>query len=166
MVCAVRLSIKQCSLTQQSALLSPLANALTAFAFDLLLAQFTLAVNYQSAPDQNEEGKYQVTVSSSGRSNLAPSSDALRPVIGEDGMITSWRCQEDFGLAEAHECPGHQTDLYSCTCQFPIVFQLPCRHILHLHIVHQVLPLKFQCSKFWHVQLMTLRRPAIWTVAF
>jgi hypothetical protein len=148
-VCAIRLSIRQhcSSFLQHSSLVAPLATKITPYAFDLLQAQYNMAMNYRS--EETECGKFKVVVndiiSSAARENT------FRPVVSENGLITSWRCHDDFGLSDSYECAGHLTDLTTCTCQYPNVFKLPCRHIFHLHIVQQRDSLTFECGQCWKV---------------
>ena len=81
---------------------------------------------------------------------LRPS--ALSTVTNDDGSVTSSQCNADFGLGDA-DAAGHIATLHDCSCQFPSVFGLPCRHVLHLHTQQQTTTLQYECAKRWATRL-------------
>ena len=123
-------------------LLHELQGKLTAYAFDLVMSQFALSIGYNSTPTWDTDS---FLVSYAGITKVT----SFTPVLSEEGMITSWQCDADFGLGDFPGRAGHLTTLSHCTCQYPIVFQLPCRHILHLHFQQQKTSLEFIYSPRW-----------------
>lgn len=135
--------------------LCELQSTLTGYAFDLVMSQFSLSVGYCSSPNDTWEG----ALSDSLDSFVVKYAGAIKrtaftPVLTEDGTITSWQCDADFGLGDFPGHAGHIATLRTCSCQFGNVFQLPCRHMLHLHLQQQVTALQFECSSRW------VRKPA------
>ena len=148
--------------------LKALQATLTPFAYEIVLAQFALAVKYKSQAADGDDllDDLQVfTVHSTNDVSMVGST----PIVGEDGLVNSWQCRADFGLADVSrfsgleqtwddalqdrpEAAGHRTTLEHCSCQFPKVFGLPCRHILHIHIVQQCSEMCFHTDERWNVR--------------
>ena len=128
-----------CNLPGFMQILQPL---LSPFAFELVSAQFARAIQYKSTPADEDS----FLVVHNGASSVTRD---LVPVLNDDGTVTSWQCNLDFGLGDDAHSAGHLTTLKSCTCQFPNVFGLPCAHILCLHIQQQCTSLSFSCSQHW-----------------
>ena len=124
------------------ALLNELQVKLTAYAFELVMSQFALSIGYNSSP--TDDGSFLVTYQGTTKAT------SFTPVLSDEGMITSWQCDADFGLGDFPGRAGHMTTLLDCTCQYPTVFQLPCRHILYLHFQQQKSSLEFFCSPRWY----------------
>ena len=159
---AVRLNLRQLALSTVPPMIQPYKQRLTPYAVELLMAQYSLSASYQSTP---EGDAFRVTYA--GNYNI----HGFTPTVDEDGNITSWQCQSDFGVGEFQhpQIAGHVANFTSCTCQYPQVFRLPCRHILHLHVTQQQSTLHFEICERWHVKnqddvaskLFTLRASAL-----
>ena len=104
-----------------------LQHTLTPYAVDLM-TQFGMSVSNRPTPEQENDTYYLVEYAGDAKF------DKFTPVAQDDGSTVSWHCDSDFGLGDFPGHAGHITSLYDCTCQYPSVFRLPCRHILHLHM--------------------------------
>ena len=134
-------------------LLQPLQSTLTPYAFELVMAQFALSVSYKSTLLQDTEdfdalGVEEYLVQYNGTLRVS----GLSPVTNDDGSVTSWQCNADFGLGDA-DAAGHIATLIDCSCQFPSVFRLPCRHVLHLHTQQQQTTLQYVFDERWATRL-------------
>ena len=133
-------------------LLAGLQLVLTPHAFDLLMTQFNMSIKYKSAPapdcDPNDPVAEYHVVQYTGETKI----DNFTPVARDDGSTVSWQCDADFGIGDFSGHAGHRTSLRDCTCQYPSVFGLPCRHILHLHTLGQEEELQYECSQFWYAK--------------
>ena len=122
-----------------AAYLLPVVNKLTPYAVDLLKAQLAQSTHYASGKDalndnfaDDDNDIYQLT-------RLQPATaNVNRPTTNEDGTFRSWQSDEDFGLTDSSTLPDRVTSRLQCSCQYPKVYQLPCRHMLALWQRHQV----------------------------
>ena len=133
-------------------LLKGLELILTPHAFELLMTQFNMSLKYKSAPapdcDTNDPVPEYYVVQYAEKTTI----DNFTPVARDDGSTVSWQCDADFGIGDFPAHAGHRTSLRDCTCQYPSVFGLPCRHILHLHTLQQEEELHYECSQFWYAK--------------
>ena len=106
------------------------------FAIDLLISQSKQALMYKSTlllPDVEGDDEYMVT-----RLPDSTSQPAM-PQLDEQGYITCFTCDDDFGVAsnDGDLNIGRYTTLTRCSCQYLKAWGVPCRHIIHLYITLQ-----------------------------
>lgn len=137
------------------ALISFFEDKVNPYAFTLLLGQHALAMKYKSSREvtdlEYEEAgwdepprfpNYMVEVRNpSPQANRQNDDYANLPMTSNGSVDWDNHCgKEDFG-EESHEFVSkfvHKANLLDCSCQFPSAFGgLPCRHMIHLHIVQQ-----------------------------
>jgi hypothetical protein len=102
---------------------------LTEYAFDLLMSQYSQALMYKAELKEGEADLYSVKRQVSG--------DVVLP--DSDRHNDAYECSLDFGVHGSADVKknGRVASLNGCSCQFPIVFKLPCRHMFTISIVCQ-----------------------------
>ena len=115
---------------------------LTAYAFDLLLSQFCMCLEYTvnvcDAPcitmDHARDSSCKFKVSHP--SQTEHGSVECPPIDSTTGLPSDYSCDSDIGLADHAQ---HRTcTLSTCSCLLPVSLGVPCRHILALHLALRV----------------------------
>ena len=104
---------------------------LTAYGFDLLVAQTSQALNYDvvEVEDHMVNGcqVYKVTY------NCATSSTVAFK-LNEEGVPQSYEDPMDLGLSDIPAAKWHLTTANECSCQLSVALRMVCRHMLSLRI--------------------------------
>jgi hypothetical protein len=109
-------------------ILAPLATILTGWALDVLRAQAAQAQHYLVIPIQRS-ASFKVQ-------RIAPAAQQ-KLIFDNVGNISSFVNDDDFGV-NADESSSRITTATKCSCQFPICWGLPCRHIFAVMVRQQM----------------------------
>jgi hypothetical protein len=122
-------------------IVAELENILTPAAFEVVKEQALLAGVYYIREDAVLENTWRVY--------FKPERE------GEDDMSSTPTTTEDIAFATEveegrdHRSQGHLVTLIACSCQFPTMRGLPCRHIIKAHMHSQCARLFFKCAPLW-----------------
>ena len=120
-----------------------IAESLTPAAFDILREQALLSGSYYICDEPGEERAWRVSFTiqeACDDRRIEPASDADRGDILFASTIEGGR---------DHRPRGHITTLLTCSCQFPTMRGIPCRHIIKAHIHARCTSFQFIFAPLW-----------------
>ena len=122
--------------------LERIASSLSIFPRVLLNAQAALVLQYQCVPSNNcdevnlpEDEKYYLVVHANAGGELASHSLLRKKSECTLSDYADFNKEVDHGVPSnlgVIKSNGHQTSLKRCSCQYPMVMGLPCRHMLRV----------------------------------
>jgi hypothetical protein len=122
--------------------LERIASSLNIFPRVLLNAQAALVLQYQCVPSNNcdevnlpEDEKYYLVVHANAGGELASHSLLRKKSECTLSDYADFNKEVDHGVPSnlgVIKSNGHQTSLKRCSCQYPMVMGLPCRHMLRV----------------------------------
>lgn len=104
--------------------ITALSERLTAYALVLFKVQLQQSQFYAVDAVPETEGVFTVT--------RRPNSWGA-----DEGDAEAQSCDAELGLSASMFSSPRRTTLAKCSCQFPVCYGLPCRHIIILHILQQ-----------------------------